>query len=579
MYYRNDQDILNSLFDTAEWKDSFLAKYSGCKIGHQEFPQGDHREPFTDRFNYRATHLEHELHDEPSMHVHTDSCPPDYLHLSERLPLTEVAVAQHIKAQATELGPLIRYSTSEEKWQINEAGQYRDLEGDHLMTEVVARLAGFYFPIAHDSTGSLKNQAVGYARDMANMAAYGDFKAPQEPSDEQTAKYSKTFDVYFDQYLRWYRKVQKITEKLSDSRGISSIISLLESFMRGADNDASVVFKSITDDLEREIEPELAEGIIPARGLGFFYGPSYSGKSIMTIGFALSVAAGLPNWMGHPLNVSGPQHVAYFASEGEDQAVEMVRAWKRHNPDADISGFHFIGTKLVLGPSGLEEGNYGVNDFIRDCDVQGIKPRLVVVDTLTASTGDDVDDNSPAIYRAVKPLRDWGMRNNAMTMLVHHTGKDASRGMRGSQSLFDGADCVAFLNGTEGDTRTLDFKKIKGRTPDGVRVNLKFIEGTSGGYMDFDGLKSLPEATRKHIEAQAPKLTEEIKVLHFIPYEDEGVTGVARGGIIARMKEELEYHVPDRRIREVLKDLEARGVIRNIGSEARPNFYKVRQNT
>lgn len=578
MYYRNDQDILDTLFFKAEWHDDFLGSYSGCKIGHDEFITGDHREPFQDRMNFRGTSSLLERSQTPQLHVHDELCVMKYTYLLERLPITEVGVAQLIKSFATRDEQNLRYSTSSEKWEVLEEGQYRELEGNHLIKEIVARLAGFYSPIALDANGSIKDQATLHAKSMATLTVYGTFeKQEAEPTEAEQAAWDKVFDLHFDQYKMWYGKLARLTEKLTDSRGINSIIGLLESFMRGADVEQAVTFKSINADLARDIEPELAEGIIPARGLGFFYGPSYSGKSIMTIGFALSVAAGLDSWMGYPLNVSGPQTVAYFASEGEDQAVEMVRAWKRHNPDADISGFHFIGPKLVLGPSGLEEGNYGVNDFIRDCDVQGMNPRLVVVDTLTASTGEEVDDNSPAIYRAVKPLRDWGMKKNVMTILVHHTGKDASRGMRGSQSLFDGADCVAFLNGTEGDTRTLDFKKIKGRTPDGVRVDLKFVEGASGGFMQFNGARSLPEAVRKHIEEQAPKLTDEIKVLHFIPYEDAGITGTNRGQILSQMKDAKEYHVPDLKVRDTLKKLETDGVILNLGTEARPCFYRVRQ--
>jgi RecA-family ATPase len=73
-------------------------------------------------------------------------------------------------------------------------------------------------------------------------------------------------------------------------------------------------------------------------------------------------------------------------------------------------------------------------------ETQGVPYGLIVVDTLARAIGGADENAGPdmgALLRAVEALRD---ATGAHVMLVHHTGKDQSRGARGHSSLFGAID-------------------------------------------------------------------------------------------------------------------------------------------
>src|SRR5690606_38417102 len=74
----------------------------------------------------------------------------------------------------------------------------------------------------------------------------------------------------------------------------------------------------------------------------------------------------------------------------------------------------------------------------------GTPPALLIIDTLSRFFGDGDDENS-----AKDMKRFVGAINTLMTkypslhvMIVHHSGKDVDRGMRGSSALQGAADTV-----------------------------------------------------------------------------------------------------------------------------------------
>ena len=169
-------------------------------------------------------------------------------------------------------------------------------------------------------------------------------------------------------------------------------------------------------------------GVLPTIGLAALYGPSGSGKSFLALDLAAAIAEGR-RWFDHRVE---PAEVVYAALEGEAGVSIRAGAWEVHNgrslPDR-------LG--VLLQPIRLTEPQ----DVV---DLAAAVPAgaVVFIDTLNRAAP-TADENSSRdmgeILSAAKALQ---VRTGGLVVLVHHTGKDASRGLRGHSSLFAAMDAA-----------------------------------------------------------------------------------------------------------------------------------------
>lgn len=211
--------------------------------------------------------------------------------------------------------------------------------------------------------------------------------------------------------------------------------------------------------------PQLIADLMPARGLAVLYGEPGSGKSFL----ALDVAAHLARrrwWAGRRTRRA---KVVYVALEGHLR--ERIAAYQRHHDltDADLEQLLVIqGQHLNL----LEAD--AMRRLIVDIKAQlgeYAGHLLVVVDTLARAMPGGNENASEDMGRIVAACADLEQQLGALVILVHHAGKDASRGARGWSGLRGAAD-VEILIERDGDRRTATFAKVKDGT-DGVAVEFR----------------------------------------------------------------------------------------------------------
>jgi hypothetical protein len=168
----------------------------------------------------------------------------------------------------------------------------------------------------------------------------------------------------------------------------------------------------------------LVKGVFPTTGLACIYGPSGSSKSFLALDFAMSVAC-KKEWFG--LEVKSVP-VIYIVLEGLQGFIKRIDAWITQNKIRpkkfflirdDINLFNFADVSDLV--ASLQEANF----------VNG----LIVIDTLNqASPG--VDENSvKEISQVLNHLKFIQRETNSLTLIVHHSGKDVNRGLRGSSSI------------------------------------------------------------------------------------------------------------------------------------------------
>lgn len=178
----------------------------------------------------------------------------------------------------------------------------------------------------------------------------------------------------------------------------------------------------------------VVKGMLPANSLAVIFGPPGSGKTFFALDTALHVAAGL-EWRGRRVRQG---LVAYLAPEGPASALNRAIAWC----DANQVG---RGLPFVIGPDGLSLRSDvdRVLDWIGEAETTtGEGLRLLVIDTLSRAFGAADENASDAMGGFIACCDYLREQTGACIALVHHSGKDATKGARGSSLLQAAADTV-----------------------------------------------------------------------------------------------------------------------------------------
>jgi RecA/RadA recombinase len=181
------------------------------------------------------------------------------------------------------------------------------------------------------------------------------------------------------------------------------------------------------------IQPYRVRGLLPAQGVAAIYGEAGSGKSFLAMDLCFSIAAGHPDWFDMEVK-SAP--VAYIALEGRSGVSKRLKAWEMHNQQPVAGSVRFLLSDFSL----LDEKE------VKKLAAEIIKSlgagAVVIVDTLNQSAP-GADENTSKdmglILTNAKHLAEWV---EGLVILVHHAGKDKTRGMRGHSSLFAAMDAV-----------------------------------------------------------------------------------------------------------------------------------------
>jgi len=193
----------------------------------------------------------------------------------------------------------------------------------------------------------------------------------------------------------------------------------------------------------------LIKDILPAEGLAAVYGPSGSGKSFLVLDALQSLAAG-QSWFGHRVK-SCP--VTYCALEGEGGITNRENAYRtRHGTVAD--NIHYL-----MQPFSLLAAT-DVHDLARAVKAARATRGVVVLDTLNRAAPGADENDSKAMGQIIASAKELQVQVGGLVLLVHHTGKDASRGLRGHSSLHAALDAAIEVR-RDGDRREWVVAKAK----------------------------------------------------------------------------------------------------------------------
>jgi AAA domain len=191
----------------------------------------------------------------------------------------------------------------------------------------------------------------------------------------------------------------------------------------------------------RDLPPPrwLVEGLIQANTDAAIYAPKAFLKSFIGLDIGLSIATAMRAFGLLP--VTEPGCVVYWAGEGFDDVVKKrMSAWEiAHNlePYTVENVYTINGAPYVNQASIREQDMSDITDWL-----SGRRTSLIVVDTLARSLNGEDEDRAATASKYQNMLKDIRERLGGSTLTIAHTGKDTSRGGRGSSAFEMGFDTV-----------------------------------------------------------------------------------------------------------------------------------------
>ncbi|HGY1167387.1 TPA: helicase RepA family protein [Citrobacter braakii] len=182
---------------------------------------------------------------------------------------------------------------------------------------------------------------------------------------------------------------------------------------------------------------------LPANSLSSIYGPSGSYKSFLAVSWACHVAAGI-KWAGKSVSAGA---VMYVVGEGGIGVPRRIKAWeKKHGRKLD--NLYLVNRPVF--PVRREEMQEMIK-AARDVKTRTGQPvRLIVVDTLARCFGGNDENDARDMGAFIEGCDVIKRETGATLLVVHHSGKDDTKGARGS-SAFRAALDAEFNIRREGD--------------------------------------------------------------------------------------------------------------------------------
>ena len=161
----------------------------------------------------------------------------------------------------------------------------------------------------------------------------------------------------------------------------------------------------------------LVRGVLPQAELAVIYGESGSGKTFFALDLVAAVARGV-EWRGRRVKLG---RVVYICAEGAGGFRNRVKAYARVNKvEHDSMQLDVIAD----APDMLGDDHKALAARIGSAAV-------VVVDTLAQTTPGANENSGEDMGKAIAHCKALHRATGALIVLIHHSGKDATRGARG----------------------------------------------------------------------------------------------------------------------------------------------------
>jgi hypothetical protein len=217
------------------------------------------------------------------------------------------------------------------------------------------------------------------------------------------------------------------------------------------------------------------EGILPETSrFSVIFGPPGTFKSFIALNMGGCISEGI-DWHGRAVN---KKFVLYAAAEGQAGTLKRLVALQKYHGVESFERFALLPLPCLL------DCENELKAFIEAIRTLPQLPGVIFIDTLARSMSGDENSTSD-MGKVVIACGKISEATGAQIVLVHHTGKDESRGARGAIALTGATDSM-FKTSKSGERQVVFCcERQKDDEPFADMVfNMEVVET---GYMNADG--------------------------------------------------------------------------------------------
>ena len=191
-------------------------------------------------------------------------------------------------------------------------------------------------------------------------------------------------------------------------------------------------------------DKQLVEGLIAVGDIAVLYGAAKTGKSFLAVDLAVALSNG-EVWFDRSINTA---KVLYWAGEDFKGLIARRAAGTRHKGACGV--FSIGDDPLSLAPSKAADTLDALSNVLsyelapsslEDPSNYSKLPPVLIVDTWAMLTASMDENSGRDMSAAMAALRELQVRvANLTIIIIHHAGKDGSRGMRGHSGLLAAVD-------------------------------------------------------------------------------------------------------------------------------------------
>jgi hypothetical protein len=222
----------------------------------------------------------------------------------------------------------------------------------------------------------------------------------------------------------------------------------------------------------------LIRDVLERLALAVMYGDLGTYKSFLALDWCLHLAAG-KSWAERKTQQCA---AVYISAEGRGMP-NRLRAWCLHHR-VDVATLPFYAVEHLIDLS----SNEGVQSLVVAIEALGIRPGIIVIDTLSRNCGplneDKSSDMAPWLNRLDEYLR---VRYGCTVLLVHHVGNQEKGRTRGSYAILANTDSSYRIERPD-QTQPI-IKIVTGRLKDSEAPEPIYLTGqvVELGTQDADG--------------------------------------------------------------------------------------------
>ena len=287
----------------------------------------------------------------------------------------------------------------------------------------------------------------------------------------------------------------------------------------------------------------LIAGYLTRGSLAATYGRPGTAKSFVAISMALAVVTG-QSWFGHEVH-RGP--VLYVAGEGTSGLAQRQRAWQDACEVDDLDGMFWLPCAVNLLQT---DWSKGLAELAAELGVV-----LVIIDTLARSMVGGDENKSGDMAQAIEAADVIRRLSGATVDLIHHTPKDGET-LRGHSALEGAVDTAILIKRSE-SIFTLTTEKQKDIPQ--LEPLIFELEPRLGSCVPYVNTANLNTANPFGLVGLELSLRDVIG------------SNAGSDGLPATRLQSLSG-IPERSFYRALKNLDKRGVIRNVGTAGRPRW-------